>query len=71
MNLSKAELIPQYQKLNFLASSLAPNYSKAGYMQGNLAYLTYLALNIPIDFQINQSRPKNVMILVFFTGNRI
>ena len=38
---SQAELIPQYQKLNFLASSLAPDYSqKSGYMRGNLAELT-------------------------------
>lgn len=38
--LSIDELIPMYQKLNFLASSLAPNYSDEGYMQGNIAYLT-------------------------------
>jgi hypothetical protein len=37
---SKEELIPMYHKLNFLASSLAPNYSKQGYMRGNLAVLT-------------------------------
>ena len=37
---SKAELIPMYKKLNYLASSLAPFYSSAGYMQGNLARLT-------------------------------
>ena len=35
------ELIPMYQKLNFLASSLAPDYSEDGYMQGNIAYLTF------------------------------
>jgi hypothetical protein len=38
--LSIDELIPMYQKLNFLASSLAPDYSDQGYMQGNIAYLT-------------------------------
>ena len=38
---SKAELIPQYQKLNYLASSLAPDYSEIGYMRGNLATLTF------------------------------
>jgi len=38
--LSIDELIPMYQKLNFLASSLAPDYSPQGYMQGNIAYLT-------------------------------
>jgi hypothetical protein len=37
---SKEELIPMYQKLNFLASSLAPDYSANGYMRGNLAVLT-------------------------------
>ena len=38
---SRPELIPQYQKLNYLASSLAPDYSqKSGYMRGNLAELT-------------------------------
>lgn len=38
---SQSELIPQYQKLNYLASSLAPDYSKTtGYMRGNLAELT-------------------------------
>jgi hypothetical protein len=29
---SKAELIPMYEKLNFLASSLAPSYSTGGFM---------------------------------------
>ena len=37
---SKAELIPMYKKLNYLASSLAPSYSTGGFMQGNLARLT-------------------------------
>lgn len=36
---SKEELIPMYQKLNYLASSLAPRYS-GGFMQGTLAELT-------------------------------
>ena len=38
--LSKAELIPMYQKLNYLASSLAPDYTSQGYMAGNLVTLT-------------------------------
>tara|TARA_R110001592_G_scaffold90727_1_gene266412 strand:- start:4824 stop:6710 length:1887 start_codon:yes stop_codon:yes gene_type:complete len=38
---SVEELIPMYQKLNYLASSLAPDYSDEGYMQGNIAYLTF------------------------------
>lgn len=37
---SKQELIPMYQKLNYLASSTAPDYSSAGYMRGNLISLT-------------------------------
>ena len=38
--LSKAELIPMYQKLNYLASVCAPDYSSDGYMRGNLISLT-------------------------------
>ena len=37
---SREELIPMYKKLNYLASSLAPDYSSGGYMRGNLARLT-------------------------------
>ena len=38
---SKEELMPMYRKLNYLASSLAPDYSQGnGYMRGNLATLT-------------------------------
>ncbi len=37
---SKAELIPMYKKLNFLASGIAPSYSRGGFMQGNLMRLT-------------------------------
>jgi hypothetical protein len=37
---SKQELMPMYQKLNYLASATAPSYSKAGYMSGNLISLT-------------------------------
>ena len=37
---SKQELIPMYKKLNYLASSLAPDYSDSGYMRGNLVTLT-------------------------------
>ena len=37
---SKAELIPMYKKLNYLASSLAPDYSSGGYMRGNIARIT-------------------------------
>tara|TARA_R100000541_G_scaffold16697_1_gene26324 strand:+ start:4622 stop:6727 length:2106 start_codon:yes stop_codon:yes gene_type:complete len=37
---SKAELIPMYKKLNYLASTLAPDYNPAGFMRGNLVRLT-------------------------------
>lgn len=37
---SKAELLRQYTRLNFLASLLAPNYSGAGFMRGNFLTLT-------------------------------
>ena len=37
---SKAELMPMYQKLNFLASVCAPDYSPGGYMRGNIVTLT-------------------------------
>ena len=59
---SKAELIPMFAKLNFLASSLAPDYTKAGFMRGNMVrmtvggylyevpgVLTSLTYNIPDD----------------------
>ena len=37
---SKAELIPMFTKLNFLASSLAPDYSESGFMRGNMVRMT-------------------------------
>ena len=37
---SKEELSIMYQKLNYLASTLAPNYSDAGFMRGNIHQLT-------------------------------
>lgn len=37
---SKQELMPMYQKLNYLASVCAPDYSDDGYMRGNLITLT-------------------------------
>ena len=57
---SKEELIPMYQKLNFLASSLAPDYSANGYMRGNLAVITvggYLFDQPGIINSINYSVP--------------
>ena len=37
---SKPELMAQYKKLNFLASTLAPDYGRSGYMGGVLTTLT-------------------------------
>lgn len=37
---SREELLIQYDKLNYLASNLAPTYSSQGYMGGNLMTLT-------------------------------
>jgi hypothetical protein len=37
---SKAELIPMYKRLNYLASVCAPDYSSFGYMRGNIVTLT-------------------------------
>jgi len=57
---SKEELIPMYQKLNFLASSLTPDFSANGYMRGNLAVLTvggYLFEQPGIITNINYSVP--------------
>ena len=37
---SRAELFPVYQKLNYLTSILAPDYSTGGFMRGNIVQLT-------------------------------
>ena len=37
---SRQEQLPLYQKLNYLASLTAPDYSESGFMRGNLIYLT-------------------------------
>ena len=37
---SQGEMHGMYQKLNYLASTLAPTYTKYGYMAGNLSKLT-------------------------------
>jgi hypothetical protein len=50
-----------YQKLNFLASSLAPDFSANGYMRGNLAVITvggYLFDQPGIINSINYSVPQ-------------
>ena len=40
MATSKAELIPMFAKLNYLASSLAPDYGLNGFMKGNMVRMT-------------------------------
>ena len=57
---SKQELIPMYQKLNYLASVYAPDYSSDGYMRGNLITLTvggYLYEQVGIMTGINYTVP--------------
>jgi len=57
---SKQELIPMYQKLNYLASVCAPDYSTDGYMRGNLIELTvggYLFNQVGIMTGINYTIP--------------
>jgi hypothetical protein len=58
---SKKELIPMYQKLNYLASVCAPDYSDLGYMRGNLIKLTiggYLYEQVGIMKGINYTVPQ-------------
>ena len=57
---SKQELIPMYQKLNYLASVCAPDYSANGYMRGNLIELTvggYLYNQVGIMMGVNYTVP--------------
>lgn len=59
--LSREEIYPMYEKLNFLASSLAPHYGTNGYMKGNISTLTlggYLYEQPGIIKSISFSPPK-------------
>ena len=59
---SKEELIPMYKKLNYLASVTAPDYSKDGYMRGNLIELTvggYLYNQVGIMKGVNYTVPMD------------
>lgn len=66
---SKEELIPMYKKLNYLASSLTPDYSSYGYMRGNIAQLTvggYL-YEVPgiitnLTYEMDESTPWEIGI---------
>ena len=66
---SKNELATQYQKLNYLASTLAPNYSDAGFMRGNIHQLTiggyvyeYPGIIESLDFTIPEDSPWDIGI---------
>lgn len=37
---SRREMIPLYNKINYLVSTTAPDYSGGGYMRGNFTYIT-------------------------------
>ena len=70
---SKQEMLPLYQKLNYIVSSLYPDYSKQGFMRGNLHKLTVgeyfcrtpgiiTSMNITVDdnypWEIKYSEPE-------------
>ena len=72
---SRAEMKPLYQKLNYLISTLAPDYSSAGLMRGNISELTVgdfilyqpgiiTSLDMIIDedsnWEIALSEPENI-----------
>lgn len=59
---SKEELSIMYQKLNYLQSTLAPNYSSAGYMRGNIHQLTiggYFYEQPGVITSLNYTMPEN------------
>ena len=59
---SKEELSVMYQKLNYLQSTLAPNYSAAGYMRGNIHQLTiggYLYETPGVITSLNYTIPQD------------
>jgi hypothetical protein len=70
---SKQEMLPLYQKLNYIVSSLYPDYSNQGFMRGNLHKLTVgeyfyrtpgiiTSMNITVDdnypWEIKYSEPE-------------
>ncbi len=81
---SKQELIPMYQKLNYLASVNAPDYSDIGYIGGNLISLTIggwcyeqvgvmngLTLSVPEESPWEISIPDNDNITFSADGSQI
>jgi hypothetical protein len=66
---SKPELLHMYSKLNFLVSSLAPDYTEKGFPRGNMAKLTlgdYLnetpCIITSLDFEIPQESPFEIAL---------
>lgn len=81
---SKEELIPMYKKLNYLASTLAPDYTSNGYMAGNLVtltlggwcyeqpgFITSINLDVPNESPWEISIPDSVSTAQFATGQSI
>ena len=67
---SKPELLHMYSKLNFLASSLAPDYTQLGFPRGNIAKLTlgdYLnetpCIITSLNFEIPQDSPFEIALM--------
>ncbi len=59
---SKPELIPIYKKLNYLASTLAPDYGSNGVMRGNMVKITmggYLFEQPGFITSLNYTIPEN------------
>ena len=67
---SKPELLHMYSKLNFLASSLAPDYTQLGFPRGNIAKLTlgdYLnetpCIINSLNFEVPQDSPFEIALM--------
>ena len=68
---SKAELGPMYKKLNYLASTMAPDYQAGGFMRGNLIRMTmgWYLYELPGFFSsFNISLPSEAPFEINVTG---
>jgi len=73
---SKAELIPMYKKLNYLASAIAGDYTSKGYMAGNMMKLaigSYIHM-VPgflkgITYTMKQGYPWEIGISGFYKAD--
>lgn len=81
---SREELIPMYKKLNYLQSLMTGDYSKSGYMEGNLVdltiggylweqpgFFTSLTINFPDKATYEIGIPDNVEEAEFNTNQTI